>query len=165
MLILNDALGEPELDLFLSVLDRVRTVADVAASGKCKITTNSTGLRAKRVSRAEHHTARFDGVKALPNHGDDRARSHVLDQTREERPVLQVLVVLLEVLGRSVNELEGNELEATLLETADDVSDETAVDAVGLLHGTTDTILFNQNPTRGRIDDDGGAVAEKRNAP
>ena len=59
------------------------------------------------------------------------------------------------MLGRSVNELEGDELEATLLETADDVSDETAVDAVGLLHGAKHTILFNQNashPTKG-VDD------------
>ena len=64
-------------------------------------------------------------------------------------------LTLLEVLGRSVNELEGDELEATLLETADDVSDETAVDAVGLLHGAKHTILFNQNtshPTKG-VDD------------
>lgn len=53
-------------------------------------------------------------------------------------------LTLLEVLGRSVNELEGDELEATLLETADDVSDESAMDSVGLLHGTTHTILFNQ---------------------
>jgi len=52
-----------------------------------------TGLRVKRVSRAKHRTARLDGVEALPNHGDDRARSHVLDQTREERLLLQVLVV------------------------------------------------------------------------
>lgn len=62
-------------------------------------------------------------------------------------------LTLLEVLGRSVNELEGDELEATLLETADDVSDETAMDTVGLLHGTAHTILFNQtHPTRG-VDD------------
>ena len=62
-------------------------------------------------------------------------------------------LTLLEVLGRSVNELEGDELEATLLETADDVSDETAMDAVWLLHGTAHTILFNQtHPTRG-VDD------------
>jgi len=59
-------------------------------------------------------------------------------------------LTLLKVLGGGVNELEGDELEATLLETADDVSDETAVDAIGLLHGTADTILFNQtHPTRG----------------
>jgi hypothetical protein len=59
-------------------------------------------------------------------------------------------LTLLEVLGRSVNELEGDELEATLLETADDVSDETALDAVGLLHGKTNTILFNQTRSHER---------------
>lgn len=53
-------------------------------------------------------------------------------------------LTLLEVLRRSVNELEGDELEATLLETADDVSDETTLDAVGLLHGAADKIVFNQ---------------------
>ena len=65
------------------------------------------------------------------------------------------MLTLLEVLGRSVNELEGDELETTLLETADDVSDETALDAIGLLHGTTDTILFNQTHSTGGIDDGG----------
>ena len=39
---------------------------------------------------------------------------------------------LLEVLGGSVDELESNELEAALLETADDVANEPALDAVGL---------------------------------
>lgn len=41
---------------------------------------------------------------------------------------------LLEVLGGSVDELQGNELEAALLEPADDVADKTALDAVGLQH-------------------------------
>jgi len=145
MLILDNALGEPEFDLFLSVLDRVRTVADVAARGKGKITTDGTGLRIKRVRCAEHRTARFDGIEALPNHSDDGARSHVLDQTREERLVLQVLVVLLEVLGGGVNELEGDELESTLFETADDVSDETAVDAVGLDHDVRAFVIVGRH--------------------
>lgn len=41
---------------------------------------------------------------------------------------------LLEVLGGSVNKLQGDELEAALLEPADDGADETALDAVGLQH-------------------------------
>ena len=41
-------------------------------------------------------------------------------------------LTLLEVLRGSVDELEGNELEATLLEAADDVADESALDTVGL---------------------------------
>ena len=52
-----------------------------------------TGGRCERVIRAEHHTTGLDSVEALPDHGDDGAGSHVLDQTREERLVLQVLVV------------------------------------------------------------------------
>jgi len=73
-------------------------------------------------------------------------------------------LTLLEVLGRSVNELEGDKLEATLLETADDVSDETALDAVGLLHGTADTIRFNQAQSHERSRRR-GAMIERRNAP
>ena len=36
------------------------------------------------------------------------------------------------MLRGSVNELEGDELEATLLEAADDVTDESTLDTVGL---------------------------------
>jgi hypothetical protein len=52
-----------------------------------------TGGRCERVSRGEHYTTGLDSVEALPDHGDDGAGSHVLDQTREERLVLQVFVV------------------------------------------------------------------------
>ena len=58
----------------------------------------------------------LDDVLALPNHGDNRSASHVLDQSREERLGRQVGVVLLEVLDRGVNELKRNELVTTLLE-------------------------------------------------
>ena len=88
-------------------------MADIATDSKRKIATNSTflgaalstheggkkrntrrtGSRSKRVSCAEHHTASLDGIEALPDHGDDGARSHVLDKTREEWLALQVLVV------------------------------------------------------------------------
>jgi hypothetical protein len=108
-----------QLDLLLGIVDRVRTMADIATDSKRKITTNRacfggstqevwsrlthdgenkrndrrTGSRSKRVSCAKHHTASLDGIEALPDHGDDGARSHVLDKTREERLILQVLVV------------------------------------------------------------------------
>ena len=39
---------------------------------------------------------------------------------------------LLEVLGSSVDELEGGQLEPALLEAADDAADESALDTVGL---------------------------------
>ena len=52
-----------------------------------------TGGRSEWVSGAKHRTARLDGIETLPDHGDDGARSHILDQTREERLILQILVV------------------------------------------------------------------------
>jgi hypothetical protein len=42
------------------------------------------------------------------------------------------LLTPLEVLGGCMDELESDELEAALLEAADDVADKTALDAVGL---------------------------------
>lgn len=41
-------------------------------------------------------------------------------------------LTLLEVLGGCVDELQGDKLEAALLKAGNDVSDETALDAVGL---------------------------------
>ena len=52
-----------------------------------------TGSRGKRVSSAEHDTAGLDGIETLPDHGDDGARGHVLDEAREEGLALEVSVV------------------------------------------------------------------------
>jgi hypothetical protein len=41
-------------------------------------------------------------------------------------------LTLLEVLGGCVDELQGDKLEAALLKAGNNVSDETALDAVGL---------------------------------
>jgi hypothetical protein len=57
-----------------------------------------------------------------------------LDHTGEEGLVLEVGVVLLEVLLGRGSELEGSDLEAALLEAGDDLTDETALDAVRLDH-------------------------------
>lgn len=74
----------------------------------------------------------LDDVLALPDHGNNGAGAHVLDETRVEGLALEVLVVLLEVLLRGVDHLEGDELVAALLETLDDLTDESALDAVRL---------------------------------
>ena len=115
-----------------------------------------TGGGGEGVGSTKHDAAGLDGVEALPDHGDDGAGGHVLNEAREEGLALEVGVVcargddvspgslverdekkntkrtLLEVLGRGVDELERDELEAALLEAVDDVADEPALDAVGL---------------------------------
>ena len=69
----------------------------------------------------------LDGVLALPDHGDDGSRVHVLDETREELLVAEVSVVLLEVLVARGAQLHGNKLEAAVLEARDDGANETTL--------------------------------------
>ena len=47
----------------------------------------------ERVGGAEHGAAGLDGVKALPDHRDNGAGGHVLDEAREERLAREVAVV------------------------------------------------------------------------
>ena len=54
-----------------------------------------TRSRREGVGRAEHDTAGLDGVKALPDHRDDGASSHVLDEAGEEGLALEVSVVCI----------------------------------------------------------------------
>ena len=56
----------------------------------------------------------------------------MLGAARKKRALRCAQRTLLEVLRGSVNELEGDKLEAALLETADDVADDATLDAVGL---------------------------------
>lgn len=59
---------------------------------------------------------------------------HVLDEASEERLAGEVLVVGLEELSAGLVQLESGELEALLLEAAEDLSDEAALHAVRLDH-------------------------------
>ena len=45
------------------------------------------------VGSAKHNAASLDGIEALPHHGNDGARGHVLDEAREEGLALQVSIV------------------------------------------------------------------------
>lgn len=99
-----------------------------------QVTADGARRRRERVGSTKQDTALLDDILALPHHGNDGARGHVLDQTGEEGLALEVGVVLLEVVLTGVHELHGHELVATVLEALDDLADETALDAVGLNH-------------------------------
>ena len=68
---------EPESDLLLGVLDRVGTVADVAADVNGEVATDGARSGGSGVGGTEKGTASLDGVTALPDHGADGARVHV----------------------------------------------------------------------------------------
>lgn len=147
-------------------------MADVAANGEAVVTADGACEKvSERITRyatrcvltdgglegvgsTEHDAAGLDGVKSLPDHGDDGAGGHVLDQAGEEGLALEIGVVcgqgsaparrcdaialsggrtLLEVLLGGVDELEGDQLEAALLEAGDDLADEVALNAVRLV--------------------------------
>ena len=88
-------------------------MADVAANSKSEVATDGafgvhtcsmhvhslhvrkrlTRRGGKRVGRTEHSAASLDSIKTLPDHADNGAGSHVLDETREEGLALEVSVV------------------------------------------------------------------------
>jgi hypothetical protein len=122
-------LTEPEVDFLLGVLDavsknaisisphilqhlysRVGTVADVSADGKGKVTSDGTGGGLQGVGSTQDGSTGLDGVQTLPNHTDDGARVHVLDESGEEGLLLQVLVVRLEVGLTGGTHLQADEL-------------------------------------------------------
>ena len=165
---------EPQGDLLLSRLNGVRPMDDVAANLILKewlkdslnnarglsyldaeVTPDGAGFGVLGVGLSEHDAAGLDHVESLPDHGQDGARCHVLDESGEEGAGRQVGVVVLQVLLRGLkyskalapdvfshfrilirylHELHGDELESLLFEPLDDVTDEAAVDAVGLDH-------------------------------
>ena len=81
---------EPESDLLLGVLDRVGAVADVAADVNGEVATDGAGSGGEGVGGTEEGAAGLDGILALPDHGGDGARVHVLDETGEKGLVLEV---------------------------------------------------------------------------
>jgi hypothetical protein len=84
---------EPKSNLLLGVLRGVRTVADVATDIDSKVTTDGARKRGKGVGLAKKLAASLDGLLTGPDHTDNRAREHVLDQAGEERLALEVAVL------------------------------------------------------------------------
>ena len=105
--------------------------------------------------RTEHDAAGGNNVKAFPDHAADRAGFHVVDEASEEGFAGEVRVVLLKVLLGGAGELHGNKLESLALEAADNLANESALDAVRLDH---DVGAFGSHLSFGRRRD---AVGKK----
>jgi len=123
---------EPESDLLLSAVDSIRAVADVPTEVGAEVAPDGAGGGSQGVGLAQHDAALPDHVKALPDHGADGARVHVLDQAGEEGLGREVGVVLLKVLLAGLADLDGDQFVAAVFKSRDDVSDQAALDTVGL---------------------------------
>jgi len=127
-------LGEPKSDFLLGTLDGIRSVADVSTNVDGEVSTDGSWERSQGVGLSEHLSALLDDVLAFPNHRDNRAGEHVSDEGGEESLGLEVSVVLFEEFSRGLDELESDELVASLFKSCDDLTDEVSLDAVWLDH-------------------------------
>jgi len=125
---------EPKSDLLLRGFLGVGAVDDVATEVEAEVTTDGTGQGSLRIGFSHHHSSSLSGVLALPNHRHDGARGHEVAKAIVERLVLEIDVMLLEMLFGSLHELHGDEFESSLLESLNDVTDETALNTVRLHH-------------------------------
>lgn len=91
-------LSEPQSDLLLGRLDGVGSVDDVASDLDAEVATDGTRQRVGGVGGTEHLAAGLDHIQTLPNHGDDWAGVHVVDQSGEEGAAGQISIVLLQQL-------------------------------------------------------------------
>ena len=70
-----------------------------------EVTTNSAGFGVSRVGFTQHDTTSLDSIQAFPDHGNDRARSHILDKSREEGASSQISIVFLQQLFSGLSRL------------------------------------------------------------
>jgi len=107
---------------------------NIASKIETEVSSDGSGQGLLRVGLSHHHAASLGSVFALPNHGNNGAGRNEADELVVERLASQVDVVLFDVLRGSLHELHGDEFEAALFESLDDVADEAALDAIWLHH-------------------------------
>lgn len=133
-LVLNKLLLlEPQGNLSVCTLDRVRTVGNVSANVNSIVSSDSSGSRLQGVGSTQDGSPLLDNVLSFPHSGQDGAGSHVLDETGEEGLGLQILIVLFEKVFRGSGELDGHQLESSLLESAKNGTNEVSLDSIRLL--------------------------------
>lgn len=123
---------EPQSDLLLSRLDRVRAVADVSAHVQGKVTSDGTRGRGQGVGGTQNGSTGLDSILTLPNSGENRSRQHVGQQGGEEGLGLQVSVVLLQLVLRGRHQLDGDQLETSVLKARENGGNEASLDTIRL---------------------------------
>merc|ERR1712071_426392 len=75
---------EPQSDFLVGALDGVRSVHDVPADLDAEVSEDGARFRVSGVGLAQHDAAGLDHVQTFPDHADNGAGCHVLDQSREK---------------------------------------------------------------------------------
>lgn len=119
-------------NLLVGGLYGVTAVANVASNFEAEVTADRTHSTLAWHSRTKHLASLSRSILSFPNHSDNRSRSHVRNETREEFLGFEIFVVGLHVLLARHCQLHCNELVSLLLETLDDFTNDSTLDAIGL---------------------------------
>ena len=130
----NSFTGEPEADLVVGGFNGVRSVDDVTANIDAEVTSDGSGKGVLGSGGTEHNSSSGDGTGSFPDHSDNGSGAHVVNERREETPGLKIGVMLFHVVSSGRALLHGDELEALLFEAGDDLTDNSALDGIGLEH-------------------------------
>lgn len=115
-------------------------MADVSSDLEGVVSSDGAWSGVLWLGLSEKDSSSLDGVGSLPDHLADWTHLHVGEETWEEWLALEVSVVGLELLVSWLGELETDELESLLLESADDFSDESSLDSVWLDHNESSLV-------------------------
>lgn len=92
------ALLEPESNLFLGVLNGIRTVAYVPSNINSEVAADCAWLRGKGVGGTEESTSGLHSITTFPNHSADGSATHILDEPWKERLGGEILIMLFKML-------------------------------------------------------------------
>lgn len=123
---------EPERDLVLGCLRAIAPVDDVPSNNNSKVTPDGSWLRFRWVRGTDQLPPVLDNALSFPYHGKHGTGAEEVAQSIEERPFLEIMVVLLgELLGWN-HQLDGNKLVSFSLKSGHYLRNEASLDAVRL---------------------------------
>jgi len=132
--VLDLFLFEPEGDFSVGWFDWVWSVADVSSSDDAEISSDGSRVWLKRVGGSQKKSSSGNDSSSFPDHGDDWAWKHVLDEVGEEGSGGKILVVLFKEGLSGWDEFECSQVVSFLLESGNDGSDQSSLDTVGFDH-------------------------------
>lgn len=146
----KDVGAEPKLDLFVGVFDGVRAVTDVSASDDAVISSDGSWVGGQGIGGSEDETTGSDDTDTFPDHADDGAWKHVVDEGGEEGSFLEVSIVLFKEFLGGLNHLKGSEVVSSFFEASDDFADKSSLDAIRFDHDVASFhrcwINYSKNP-------------------
>ena len=112
----DQPIGEPQRDLALGGLGRVRPVDEVVRHRERELAAQRAGIGVGRIGRADRLARGRDRALALEHERERRPRGDEVDELAEERLLAVLGVVLRAELARSDDEPRGADREAAALE-------------------------------------------------